>query len=238
MYTLEVNIELSNDDYPENNTESVDIGADGEAPVSNHILDPATPDGDNEWYVSDVTVHLSATDGTEPWQSGVNYIEYKVDGGSAQTGDSVTIMTDGPHTVEYRAIDNVGNEESWNLVEFKIDQTPPKSDLTVEKIGYRKYKFTANVSDAMSGINRVEFYYDDGFLGTVTEYPYEWIYSGPKGENATAKVYDNAGNLAEDNTPVSKSSYIIKHKARVSTNMVQQTLKQDTALIQLKQSRS
>ena len=228
MYTLEINIDLTNDDYPENNIKSIDIGADGEAPVSNHILDPTTPDGDNNWYISDVAVHLSATDGTEPWQSGVNYIEYKVDGGSVQTGDSVTVTTDGQHTVEYRAIDNVGNEESWNLVEFKIDQTPPTSELTVEKIGYRKYNFTANVSDAMSGINRVEFYYDDEFLGTVTEYPYEWIYSGPKGENATAKVYDNAGNLAEDETPVIKSISIIKQKARFATKIVQVSLNKMT----------
>jgi len=237
MYTLEININLTNDDYPENNTESVDIGADGEAPVSNHILDPATPDGDNDWYVSDVTVNLSATDGTEPWQSGVDYIEYKVDGGSVQTGDSVTVTTDGSHTVEYRAVDNVGNEESWNLVEFKIDQTPPEIDLTVEKIGPIKYKFTANVSDAMSGINRVEFYYADELLGTVTESPYEWIYLGAKGQNATAIVYDNAGNSAEDEKPVSYSSYLVNQQVRVITKIVQQTLKQNIASIQSKQSK-
>lgn len=52
-------------------------------PTTTHTLNPATPDGNNSWYVSPVQVQLNATD----LESGVKNINYRIDGGNWQTID-------------------------------------------------------------------------------------------------------------------------------------------------------
>ena len=82
------------------------------------------------WFRGSVQVRLKATDGnTGRARSGVKEIHYRLDGGGWQTrgGDTVafTVSSDGTHTVECYAVDNVGNQESTRGATFKIDQTPP-----------------------------------------------------------------------------------------------------------------
>lgn len=202
IYKIVIKCELTDDANPDNNEEDVGIGADGTAPTSDYTVVPGTPDGDNDWYVSDVTVSFTADDGTEAWQSGVDHIEYKVNGGSVQTGDSVTLTADGDHDVEYRAVDNVGNEESWNSVTTTIhmDQTAPTVDLTWEASGSGtdwQITFTATCSDATSGMNRVEFFIEGAHQFTDDAEPYEWIInwsSALEGVIFYAYAYDDAGN--------------------------------------------
>ncbi len=55
--------------------------ADTTAPVTTRIQTPASPDGDNGWYVTPVQFELTATD----LESGVKEINYRIDGGSWQT---------------------------------------------------------------------------------------------------------------------------------------------------------
>jgi len=202
VYLLIFTITLANDDYPDNNIMDLGIGVDNEAPNSQHTIDPATPDGLNGWYVSDVTVSFTADDGTEVWQSGVDHIEYKVNGGSVQTGDSVTLTTDGDNDVEYRAVDNIGNVEGWNSVTtIQIDQTVPNVELTWESPDNVDVIFTATCSDATSGMDYVEFYLNDGLTFTAPAAPYEWtvVWSpGLKNAEFKAKAFDMAGNFATD----------------------------------------
>jgi hypothetical protein len=74
------------------------------------------------WTKNNVTVTLSATDGTG---SGVASTHFSVDGGSDQTGVSVALTTDGDHTVSYYSIDNAGNSETAQTVHVKIDKAKP-----------------------------------------------------------------------------------------------------------------
>lgn len=68
-------------------------------------------------YNSDVTIYLSATDDL----SGVNRIEYKIDGGEWITYNEVVILTkDGVTAFEYRSIDNERNTEATNYVSINI----------------------------------------------------------------------------------------------------------------------
>jgi hypothetical protein len=96
----------------------------------------SSDDNDHAWHNADYTVHLSATDAT----SGVNDIEYSVDGGPTQTvnGDNtgVTIhapadhSSDGLHVISYFAIDNAGNSETAHATTVKIDTGEPSSLIT------------------------------------------------------------------------------------------------------------
>ena len=201
IYELAINLPLSTDDFATNNFKSVFIGIDDTAPTSEHALDPSAPTGANGWYVSDVTATLTAEDGTEDWQSGVDFIEYRIDGGTWQTGDTFDINTNGMHTIEYRATDNVGNVETANSFTIDMDKDGPTIDLTWEA-GSAKNEviFTATCSDADSGMDYVEFYINDVLQFTDDAAPYTWTMVHGAGTKYTVKAiaYDLAGNTAFD----------------------------------------
>ena len=168
-------------------------------PVTAPVFDPSAPNGENGWYVTSVEVTLSATDIT----SGVDETRYKLNDGSWTTYTApFTITEDDEYTLEFYSVDYAGNEETVKYVNFKIDQTAPTIELTVEKTGLMKWVLTETVSDETSGVAKVEFYLDGELLGEVTEAPYEWECT--KKGTAYAIAYDNAGNEAiSDPVPVS-----------------------------------
>jgi hypothetical protein len=137
--------------------------------------------GENGWYISTVIVTFV----------GGNYTYFRIDYGdwTLYTGP-FSISTDGIHLIEA----TYDFEHIYNVT-IKIDRTPPDwIGFFIDKIGYNKYRIYAEVSDATSGVNRVEFYLNDYLIYTVYEAPYEWFYKGPS-FNYNSIVFDNAGNL-------------------------------------------
>jgi len=107
------------------------ITLDATKPVSNYSLSPGSPDGDNSWYKSNVTVSLSATG-----SSGIpiNAIYYKIDNGGQQTfSSSFTVSTNGNHTIEYWCVDIASNAENPHNTNcsFKIDKSSPISSVNL-----------------------------------------------------------------------------------------------------------
>jgi hypothetical protein len=204
IYCLYVDLPLEIDDFPENNQRAFVIGVDDTKPVSSHTLNPPYPDGENGWYVSDVEVALTAYD---PYSmkvsSGIDMIQYRVNGGPVQTieGDNGTFLiteTDegSGAFVEYWAIDNVGNVETRHLLLIYMDQTAPTTDLTYEVIGGNPwqgwvFQLALFVWDSGSGVNYTYYRIDGG----------EWIlYTGPfilSGDEIFIEYYsvDFAGNV-------------------------------------------
>jgi len=172
--------------------------------------------GDNGWYVSDVSIEITAED---DW-SGVKFTYYKIDDDDWQeyTGEPILVTEDGIHNLRYYSVDYVGNEETVKgPFGFKIDQTVPTITLTAEKTGFKVYNLIADVSDETSGVAKVEFYVNGELVGTVTTAPYEYEVSDcSQGDTATATVYDNAGLSAtsEEVTPQSHS------QSQSSSNLV------------------
>lgn len=97
---------------------------DSTAPTTTAALSPASPNGTNGWYVTPVPVNLSATDPDDASNTLTTYV--KVDGGSTQTANSVTLTGDGVHTVQYWSEDPAGNVEAPKSVSIKIDTQAPK----------------------------------------------------------------------------------------------------------------
>jgi len=149
-------------------------------PVTTHSLDPETPNGENGWYVSDVTVTLNATDD----MSGVKEIKYTINGESGNiSGDtgSFNVTDDGDDIeIEYWAIDNAGNVEDKNSFTLDIDPTIPDMDepfWEANKVnGHWYILFTCNACDETSGMNRTEFFVNDNLRETVIGPgpTYEW----------------------------------------------------------------
>jgi len=95
---------------------------------------PSGTEGNNDWYTSNVIVSLTAQDLSSSEGvpvSGVAAIYYSLDEQDpVEVLDdevTLTIDTEGIHTLEYWAVDNAGNEETPHSQsqEIKIDKTPP-----------------------------------------------------------------------------------------------------------------
>ncbi|WNS81304.1 Ig-like domain repeat protein [Domibacillus sp. DTU_2020_1001157_1_SI_ALB_TIR_016] len=73
------------------------------------------------WTNQKASVALSATDN----ETGVVGTYYSVDGREYKAGTSFTIEEEGVHNVSFYSVDKVGNKETAQTIEVKIDQTPP-----------------------------------------------------------------------------------------------------------------
>ena len=96
--------------------------ADKTPPTVSAALNPATPNGTNGWYTSNVTLTVTATDnGT------VASRQYSVNGGTTwlSATNPVTLSTEGTTTVLYRATDNGGNVSAVGSLTVKVDKTAP-----------------------------------------------------------------------------------------------------------------
>ncbi|MFA5102554.1 MAG: hypothetical protein WC525_05330, partial [Candidatus Thermoplasmatota archaeon] len=149
-------------------------------PVTTCTLDPPDPDGQNGWYVNNVTVMLNATDN----ESGVNVTYYRVNTTLWEIYTEPFILSnDGSHIViEYYSVDNAGNTEPTKNVTCAMDQTKPLLllDYCITQTVFCGWAITfrATATDATSGMNRVEFYFND-LLQVTLDGPgpeYTWDY--------------------------------------------------------------
>jgi hypothetical protein len=197
-YTLVVETALDDDEKPSNDKKTwnfiIDI-YDDIPPETTHEITGV--EGDNDWYVSDVTITLTAED---PWPYkapvGVNNTYISFDGVDFELYvEPIVVTEDGIHEFWYYSDDYNENVEDVNgPFEFQRDATPPTIELAVEGSG-ATWMLIATVSDDTSGVALVEFYVNDEYLGEVTSAPFEWEYTNAKkGDIAQAIVYDNAGN--------------------------------------------
>jgi hypothetical protein len=187
-------------------------------PTVDASLSPASPNGDNGWYTSPVTVTIMGYDNRK-----VETIYYRIDGGTWKVYTSpITISVDGAHTVDYYCVDDVGNPSDIGSVSFKIDSTNPTASITAPQAGYiylmgrelfanplggtiiiGGFNFAASASDGGSGLDHVSFELD-GYTYDDTSSPYEiWWHKFdlmPTQYTLTVASYDLAGNKSPDAT--------------------------------------
>jgi hypothetical protein len=157
---------------------------------------PAEPDGDNGWYVSPVTVTLSAVDDV----SGVARTEYLLDGGDwVEYAGPFPLDEDGVHTLTYRSVDEAGNVETSRTFESQIDATPPEVQIDGIADGgvhgaVELVEVSVSGQDATSGLASLELTVD----GEPVELPLAAALVGlATGQHELAAVAsDIAGNTA------------------------------------------
>ncbi|GAA3707219.1 hypothetical protein GCM10022399_24940 [Terrabacter ginsenosidimutans] len=162
------------------------------APVKIDRTAPSTTVSDiPDWTNGAVKVELSAADNL----SGVAATHYQLDKDPAGTGTSVSIDSEGIHTLQVWSVDNAGNVEAQKNLEVKIDKTAPhishaqspEANKAAWNNGDVTVTFTCTDTDTGSGIASC--------TAPVT-----------RGEGAAQKIQgtatDKAGNTATDETTV------------------------------------
>ena len=188
-----------NQETPSN---SATVKIDTTKPSSTIATFPASPDGSNDWFTqASVTFTLSATDpGAPTTGSGIANITYTIDGGPQLTySGTVTISTQGDHTVTFIATDDAGNVESTNTTHIELDNVNPTTTITLDPASANGtnswYKtslptFTLGGTDASSGVAATFYKIDAGATQT-----YSGAVTIPEGQHTISYwSTDNAGN--------------------------------------------
>ncbi|MCG2825386.1 MAG: PKD domain-containing protein, partial [Thermoplasmatales archaeon] len=128
---------------------SIHVTVDNHPPTTIHNL-TGIP-GENNWWQSNVTVTLNATDTA----TGVKYTKYRLNGGNWEDYTvSFNITEEGIHTLEYYSADNADNAESVKGVfTIKIDKTLPIGWIIINE--GREYTNSTEVILYLSSLDRV-----------------------------------------------------------------------------------
>ena len=139
--------------------------------------------------------------------SGVNHLEVSVDGGSFKTAaspDTIAGLTDGSHTFQVRAVDNVGNVgPASTLYSWTVDTTPPVVTITSAPPAFSDnavalFDFFAQdpiFGGVASGIDHLEVRLDGASFTTATS-PQTFTGLTTGSHTFQARAVDVAGNVS------------------------------------------
>ncbi|HMN29606.1 MAG TPA: hypothetical protein PKE45_15765 [Caldilineaceae bacterium] len=122
--------------------------------------------GPNGWFVTPVTLTLSAVDG----ESGLAQRQFRLNGGAWQSYMQPVLLTSQPLVqLEYRALDQVGNQEAANLARFNLDLSDPTAYALIRSgqsspTGWyiSPVTFALQGMDGESGVQQIEYRVDQG----------------------------------------------------------------------------
>jgi len=162
--------------------------------------------GDNRWFISDVTILFSYDD------SRVKEIQYYLDGSWHIYNDNPIMITeDGLYNIPWFWVDMVNKSFDGHPIVFWLDQTPPTIELSKKSGGKNKIIFTADANDAISIVEKVEFYLDEELVNTDLEKPYEYNWTGEENQVVYAIGYNYAGlSLISNNLSTTPRSHFRK----------------------------
>lgn len=178
------------------------------APASVKTTSPASPNGENGWFTSDVSYQVTATDGVG---SGVAQIfvcqdqTNTCDPQVVNAGVSGVVAMEGNNFVRHQAKDNAGNLETIQINLVKIDKTNPTIALNAlppfDGDGLVTLAWTSG--DTGSGIATVEVYRNGTLIHTSSNPNGSFVddrsASGNDGQSFSyvARARDNAGKVAD-----------------------------------------
>ena len=180
---------------------------DNTPPVSTLTVGSPQSQADGKWYISAGTgITITAADPA----SGVKKTEYSIDNGqwTTYTGMfTLSVQTDGNHTIRYRSLDNVDNREDSREIVVVLDKTPPQTaisgsdqliDGVMNTVSPSTY-FTLTAADPLSGVKSI-FYRID--RGTWQAYTGSFSLAGMKAGQYTIgfKSIDNVLNEETEKT--------------------------------------
>jgi len=149
------------------------VRVDTQPPTVTIALDPGSPTGNNGWYVTPITVTITANDAG----AGVQQVEYSTDGVHwLPYLTPLHFTTDISTTLWARATDMVGRTSSPVTAVIRLDRTPPSSKVTLggqtwgaqimqvitDTLGNQHLLLGGPLTDNLSGWAGMEIRADDG----------------------------------------------------------------------------
>lgn len=117
-----------------------------------------------QWYVGKVTLELNSTDA----HAGVEQTLFSIDSaGYKKYTEPFVLDQEKKYTLDYYAVDNVGNAEKPTHITFNVDLSAPKTELVFDGEKYEQVisgrtKIKLEPSDPISGVKRTYYKLDDG----------------------------------------------------------------------------
>jgi hypothetical protein len=180
-------------------TQAVDVGGTGSGFTARSVkIDTAPPANATSvpagW--SNVSVPITVS-GTDVGGSGVDTIEWKLDGSLAQTSASLVVTGDGDHLLETRITDVAGNTSGWRTDHVKIDSNAPADSTSVSGAWVMGSSTTVPITgtDDRSGIGTVQWVLD-GTPGSSASSSYNLNVAGNGEHTLQTQVVDLAGNAS------------------------------------------
>jgi hypothetical protein len=155
--------------------------------------------GEAGWYVSPVTFSASVSD-PQPG-SGIETFSYSLDGSGWTAYTAPVTVSDGLHTVTFRAQDLAGHVTEISQ-SVQVDTLPPQvnASLVGEQVNgwyLSQVTFTASASDNGSGVARIEYALD----GSPWQSYNAPVTIGDGIHTLRVRAFDAAGNVTE-HTPL------------------------------------
>lgn len=183
------------------------VGSDYDPPWTTYEMNPATPNGVDDWYTTAVTFSFEAHDNVSPEEDLVTY--YHIDDGAVRTYDANSkprISTDGGnHQIEFYSVDAAGNEEDPHQIidNIKMDVTNPSVTIDSPQWGRitpgsTVVEGTVYDSSSGSGVERIEIWFNGG---KAAELPggstYSWVFTAEllQQYDLEVRAFDHAGNM-------------------------------------------
>jgi len=197
-------------------------------------FDPATPDGNNGWYITAPQVTITVSD-NDAGPRATNPIKYSIGSYSGpynwvDENPFTFTAVEGEILYVYgydAAVDKDGNANESELVEtaYKVDLTEPDININVD---YGKKQFSLQVQDTTSGVdwNNVtyEFTFEDDTTSDPSQYSEGSVVDIPENvKTLRAYAMDVAGNQATEAVTFSNnrkiSGYVKDYKGNLLTNV-------------------
>jgi len=150
---------------------------------------PASPTGQNNWFVTATTLTVDATD-----DSGVASVEYTTDGTTWTAFTGPVTLAEGTSVIGYRSADTAGNVSTGTRT-VQVDTVAPTSTIQFDDVNgttFGPVPVALTATDATSGIGVISYQVDGG---SWTDYQGTFSVSGGGAHHISYRATDLAGNV-------------------------------------------
>lgn len=168
----------------------IQVGIDETPPSASHSLDGI--EGEGDWWI-EAELTLTGHDDL----SGIELLEYRLDGGAWQVYEEPLRLPDGVYTVDYRAIDRAGNPSPVGSFDVQVDGGVPSTEITnpqsgsalvggqqvaaagagpVVAVGEASIEIEVSATDVTSGVDKVVFVVDGHVEAVDHQAPWAWTW--------------------------------------------------------------